>query len=121
MTDEPTVFRPGGVTYMRIPAQRPGELAAFYEQIFGWSIRGSEDHTGYTDASGYLIGHFVTDQASTGEHGVRPYISVESVADALTQIRSCGGEVVVEPYAEGELTVATFRDPQGNVIGLWQA
>ncbi len=24
------------------------------------------------------------------------------------------------PYAEGDLRVATFRDPSGTVIGVWQ-
>jgi predicted enzyme related to lactoylglutathione lyase len=28
--------------------------------------------------------------------------------------------VVDERYAEGDLWVATFRDPAGNVIGVWQ-
>jgi hypothetical protein len=27
---------------------------------------------------------------------------------------------VREVYAEGDLWVATFRDPAGNVIGIWQ-
>ena len=31
-----------------------------------------------------------------------------------------GGEVVTAPYPEGDLRVATFRDPAGNVIGVWQ-
>ena len=30
-----------------------------------------------------------------------------------------GGAILTEPYPEGLLTVATFRDPAGNVIGLW--
>jgi predicted enzyme related to lactoylglutathione lyase len=30
------------------------------------------------------------------------------------------GEVVTQSYPEGELWVATFRDPSGNVIGVWQ-
>jgi len=31
-----------------------------------------------------------------------------------------GGEVVKAPYPEGNLWVATVRDPAGNMIGLWQ-
>jgi len=33
---------------------------------------------------------------------------------------AAGGEVVRAPYQEGNLWVATFRDPAGNVVGLWQ-
>ena len=31
-----------------------------------------------------------------------------------------GGEVVRPPYPEGDLWVATFSDPAGNVLGVWQ-
>jgi predicted enzyme related to lactoylglutathione lyase len=31
-----------------------------------------------------------------------------------------GAEVVALPYQEGNLTIATVRDPAGNVIGIWQ-
>jgi predicted enzyme related to lactoylglutathione lyase len=39
---------------------------------------------------------------------------------SLASIGRAGGETVREPYAEGDLRVATFRDPAGNVIGIWQ-
>ena len=32
-----------------------------------------------------------------------------------------GGEIVLPPYQEGDLWVATFRDPAGNLIGVWQS
>jgi len=38
----------------------------------------------------------------------------------LERISANGGEVVKSPYSEGDLWVATFRDPAGNVIGTWQ-
>jgi predicted enzyme related to lactoylglutathione lyase len=51
---------------------------------------------------------------------VWPYVFVESVEDTLEKVVVHGGEVVTSPYPEGDLTVATFRDPAGNVIGVWQ-
>jgi predicted enzyme related to lactoylglutathione lyase len=30
------------------------------------------------------------------------------------------GEIAREPYPEGDLWVATFRDPAGNEVGVWQ-
>jgi hypothetical protein len=32
-----------------------------------------------------------------------------------------GGALDTEPYPEGNLSVATFRDPAGNVLGVWQS
>ena len=67
-----------------------------------------------------MIGHFVADLPVAGEAGVRPYIFVERVDDTLEQVVAQGGEVVTAPYPEGDLWVATFRDPAGNVLGVWQ-
>ncbi len=120
MSDGPSVFRPGGVSYLRIPAGRPAEAAAFYEAVFGWTLRGSPDSPSFEDGSGHVIGHFVADQEVAGTAGVRPYIFVESVHDTLERIKAGGGEQLEDPYTEGDLCVATFRDPAGNAIGIWQ-
>jgi len=118
--DEPSVFRPGGVSYLRIPAPEPVAAARFYEEVFGWSTRGTAEQPGFTDASGHVIGHFVHNQQPVGEDGVRPYVYVERVDEVLAAIASHGGQTVTEPYPEGDLWVATFRDPAGNVVGIWQ-
>ena len=117
---EPSVFRVGGVSYLRIPAADPPRLGAFYEAVFGWDIRGDRDEPGFTDGSGHVIGHFVSDQPVAGEAGIRPYVYVESVDETLAKVVAGGGEVVTAPYPEGDLWVATFRDPAGNVLGVWQ-
>jgi uncharacterized protein len=117
---EPTVFRPGGVSYLRIPADQPGQAASFYEFVFGWRVRADPERGSFEDCSGHVIGHFVSDTAVAGEAGVRPYIYVDSVDATLERLAAKGGEVVTPPYPEGDLKVATFRDPSGNVMGIWQ-
>ena len=74
----------------------------------------------FEDGTGHVIGHFVADQAVAGEAGVRPYIFVERVDETLDKVVAQGGAIVRLPYPEGDLWVATFRDPSGNVIGVWQ-
>jgi predicted enzyme related to lactoylglutathione lyase len=74
----------------------------------------------FEDGSGHVIGHFVADQPVAGEAGIRPYVYVESIDDALEKVTALGGATVTPPYAEGDLWVATFRDPAGNVVGVWQ-
>jgi len=120
VAEEPSVFRVGGVTYLRIPAEGARRSAAFYEAVFGWSLRGDPNDPSFADGTGHLIGHFMTDLPVAGDAGVRPYIYVESVDAALDKITAHGGEVVEPPYPEGDLWVATFRDPAGNVVGVWQ-
>jgi hypothetical protein len=117
---EHPVFRVGGISYLRIPAVDAGRSADFYEAVFGWSVRRDSHHPAFEDGSGHVIGHFMTDPAVAGEAGVRPYIFVERLDETLERIVGQGGEIVTPPYPEGDLWVATFRDPAGNVVGVWQ-
>jgi hypothetical protein len=114
------VFRIGGVSYLRIPGEDPHGLAEFYGAVFGWSIRGHPTHPAFEDGTGHVIGHFVSDQTVAGEGGVRPYVFVERVDETVAAAVAHGAEVVAETYPEGDLLVATFRDPAGNVVGIWQ-
>jgi predicted enzyme related to lactoylglutathione lyase len=109
-----------GISYLRIPAQDPQRTAAFYELVFGWTVDTNRSNPSFEDGTGHVIGHFVADHAVAGEAGVRPYIYVDSVDDAMRQVSAHGGSVVEAPYPEGDLWVATFRDPAGNVMGIWQ-
>ncbi len=67
-----------------------------------------------------MIGHFQPDLAVSGDTGVRPYIYVDDIDAALAQVTAHGGQITTPPYPEGNLWVALFRDPAGNVIGVWQ-
>ncbi|HEY8173797.1 MAG TPA: VOC family protein [Dehalococcoidia bacterium] len=110
----------GKVSYMQIPAVDVEKSAAFYAAVFGWTLRGDSNHRSFDDASGELIGAFMPGRAVSREPGILPYVYVTGIDRTIAQIEAHGGEVVRAPYAEGDLWVATFRDPAGNVIGVWQ-
>jgi predicted enzyme related to lactoylglutathione lyase len=115
------LFGHGQLSYIQIPAVSVRESGAFYAKVFGWLVRGgSDDHLSFTDAAGDMIGAWVTGRAVSREPGVLPYIYVHDIDAALEHVTVHGGEVVTPPYAEGDLWVATFRDPAGNVVGMWQ-
>ena len=118
--EPPSVFRPGGVSYLRIPAPDARRLADFYQGAFGWMIRGDPGEPSFTDGSGHVIGHFMPGLPVGGEAGVRPYIYVARIDESLGRVTAHGGEVTVPPYPEGDLWVALFRDPAGNIVGMWQ-
>jgi uncharacterized protein len=114
--------RPGGISYMQLPAIDARASAGFYEAVFGWHIRGRDTaHVGFSDATGDIIGAWITDRAISREPGILPYIYVNGIDATLAKVTTNGGEIVREPYPEGDLWVATFRDPAGNVLGVWQA
>ena len=97
----------------------PGQLAAFYSDVFGWTVDRDREIPNFADGSGHVIGHFVPDAAVAGASGVRPYVYVEDVDETLHLVVVNGGRVARAPYPEGGLRVATFNDPAGNEIGIW--
>ena len=122
-TDDPgvegSVARPGGVSYLAIPARDVARSAEFYRAVFGWELRGDAERPSFSDGTGHVIGHWRTDLEPAGEAGVRPYVYVTDLAAALQRAGACGAEVLAEPYAEGSLRIAVVRDPAGNAIGVW--
>lgn len=113
--------RHGGLRYLHIPAVNVHQSAAFYKRVFGWKIRGYDtDHPRFDDGSGYISGAWVTDQTISREPGLLPYIFVESIDNTIEQIKTQGGAIVKAPFPEGDLWVAIFRDPAGNVLGVFQ-
>jgi predicted enzyme related to lactoylglutathione lyase len=116
---EATVARPGGVSYLRIPARDVPESAAFYRAVFGWRLRGSEQDPSFSDGTGHVIGHWHTGLPVAGQAGVLPYIYVTDLAATLATAADNGASVVTPPYPEGSLRIATIKDPAGNVIGIW--
>jgi len=114
------LFRAGKVSYVQIPALDTERSAAFYAEVFGWTIRGDTSHRSFDDASGDLIGAWVTGRAIARDPGILPYIYVDRIDEMMKRIVAHRGEVVRAPYPEGDLWVATFRDPAGNVLGVWQ-
>jgi predicted enzyme related to lactoylglutathione lyase len=116
-----SLTRHGGLSYLEIPAVDARRSAAFYGKVLGWNLREQDtDDFRFSDATGHLIGRWVTGRAISREPGLLPYIYVNHVDDAVDRAAAHGGTVVKAPYAEGDLWVATVRDPAGNIIGLWQ-
>jgi uncharacterized protein len=110
------VFRPGGVSYLHIPAPDPAHSTAFYRAAFGWSIRDDEDSPAFEDGTGHVIGHFIRGLPV----GHLPYVYVDSVDETLDKVAANGGAIMRPPFPEGDLWVATVEDPAGNLLGIWQ-
>ncbi len=117
---DPRLATPGAITYLHIPAADVRQAAAFYRDVFGWHINNPDsDRPGFDTPNGHLSGAWVSDHLAAREPGLLPYIYVDQVEETVARILAHGGEIVTSPFPEGLLIVATFRDPAGNVIGLW--
>jgi predicted enzyme related to lactoylglutathione lyase len=117
---EASVARPGGVSYLAIPARDISAAARFYQAVFGWQLRGDPDQPSFADGTGHVIGHWRTDLDVAGESGIRPYVYVENLEQTLGTAADLGAKMTTTPYPQGNLRIAAIEDPAGNVIGVWE-
>jgi predicted enzyme related to lactoylglutathione lyase len=111
----------GKICYVEIPSADVASSAEFYERVFGWRIRQRGDGSpAFDDTTGEVSGTWVTDRPSSGEPGLLLYVMVDSVADTIDAVIAYGGEIVQPIGADAPEITARFRDPGGNVIGLYQ-
>jgi len=110
--------------YLQIPAVDVNQSVAFYEGVFGWNIRKRDtDHPSFDDAAGNLSGAWVTGREVAAKPGLLPYIWVDSIESTLKMIGAKGGATVEggHPDNPGSTSwIATFHDPAGNLMGLYQ-
>jgi uncharacterized protein len=116
----PTVAN-GKICYVEIPAIDVDRSVEFYEAVFGWQIRKRGDgQTAFDDAVGEVSGTWVTGRPASTEPGLLLYVMVDSVAATVDAVIASGGEIVQPIGGDAPEITARFRDPAGNVIGLYQ-
>jgi predicted enzyme related to lactoylglutathione lyase len=110
----------GKICYMEIPATDIRRSADFYEKVFGWRVRQrSNGHLAFDDTTGEVSGSWVLGRPPANP-GLLVYIMVDSVAATVDAVVANGGEIVQPIGADAPEITARFRDPGGNVIGLYQ-
>lgn len=117
----PPTLKNGKVCYIEMPATDIAGSANFYKRVFGWRIRQRSDgHTAFDDTTGEVSGTWVLGRSPASEPGLLVYVMVDSVAATLDVIVANGGEIVQPIGLDAPEITARFRDPAGNVIGLYQ-
>jgi predicted enzyme related to lactoylglutathione lyase len=111
----------GKICYIEMPTTDIARSAAFYKQVFGWNVRTRGDgNTAFDDTTGQVSGSWVLKRPPAAQPGLLVYVMVDSVAATLKTIIANGGEVVQPMGMDAPEITARFRDPGGNVIGLYQ-
>jgi uncharacterized protein len=97
----------GEIRYLQIPTVDVDASAGFYERALGWTIRTRGDgSTAFDDTTSEVSSEWVLDRQPAGDAGVLVYVRVDDVNAIL-------------PQGEG-MAYATFLDPAGNVLGIFQ-
>lgn len=120
----------GRVVHFEIPFDDGDRARAFYREAFGWELNqfpgmdytlvttGPSEDAGPTEP-GFVNGGMV----QRGEPLTAPtvVVDVEDIDEALKKVESLGGSTLLARTPVGEMGFsAYFRDPEGNVVGLWQ-
>jgi predicted enzyme related to lactoylglutathione lyase len=117
----PPTFGNGKICYVEIPATDIARSADFYECVFGWKIRtNDEGRASFDDGVGEVSGTWVLGRPPHAAPGLMVHIMVDDAAATLELIVENGGEIVQPIGAEAPEITARFRDPAGNVIGVYQ-
>jgi uncharacterized protein len=114
-------YRTGKICYIEIPAIDISESAQFYQRAFGWHIRQRNDgSTAFDDSTGEVSGTWVPGRSPSNNSGLVVYIMVASAATTIEAIIAAGGEIVQPVNPEEREVHALFRDPAGNILGIYQ-
>ena len=117
----PPTLANGKICYIEIPSTDVARSADFYKRVFGWNVRQRGDgHSAFDDTTGEVSGSWVLGRPPSTQPGLLVYVMVDSVAASLDAIVANGGEIVQPIGVDAPEITARFRDPAGNVIGLYQ-
>ena len=114
-------YRTGKICYIEIPAIDISQSAQFYQRAFGWQIRRRDDGSAaFDDTIGEVSGTWVPGRPPSNVPGLLVYIMVASAATTIEAIIAAGGEIVQPVKPDEREVYALFRDPAGNILGIYQ-
>lgn len=113
-------FANGKICYIDMPALDVQVSADFYQKTFGWNVRTRGDGSAaFDDGVGEVSGTW-----SVGRPPASPgfviSIMVDDIEATIAKVKENGGVIVQEVGAQAPEITAHFRDPAGNILGLYQ-
>jgi len=117
---EPTLGN-GKICYIEMPATDIARSSAFYQKVFGWSVRKRGDgKLAFDDGVGQVSGTWVTGRKPITEINLLIYIMVDKAAAIIESVIANGGKIVQPIGKDHPEITARFSDPGGNILGIYQ-
>jgi hypothetical protein len=122
----------GKVVHFEIPYDDAERAGAFYRSVFGWEVIAMPEmdytiaSTGPTDSQsgmpkepGFINGGMF--QRTDVFTGPTVTVDVASIDETLRAAEGAGGTTIRGREPVGEMGFAAYlRDPEGNLVGLWE-
>jgi uncharacterized protein len=117
----PADYANGKICYIELPATDIATSERFYTSVFGWQTRRRGDGSvAFDDTVGQVSGTWITGRAASPQPGLLVYVMVDDAVATVAAITAHGGEIVQAICADAPEITARFRDPGGNVLGIYQ-
>ena len=111
----------GKICYVELPATDIARSSEFYQRVFGWNVRTRDNGcVAFDDTTGQVSGSWVIGRPPASAPGILFYIMVDSVEESVAAVVTNGCEIVQKIGMDAPEITARFRDPGGNIIGLYQ-
>ena len=121
----------GRVVHFEIPFEDGDRARGFYADVFGWNIMnmpemnytmvstGPTDEQGPPSEPGFINGGMLQRDAPVGSPVI--VVDVEDIDGSLEKIEKLGGSTVIAKQAVADMGFSAYcKDPEGNLMGLWQ-
>jgi predicted enzyme related to lactoylglutathione lyase len=111
----------GKICYIDIPALDVARSADFYSRVFGWEIRQRGNGSiAFDDTVGQVSGTWSVGRPPASQPGLLIYVMVEDAEATVKLIVANGCDIVQAIGGDAPEITARFRDPGGNVMGIYQ-
>jgi predicted enzyme related to lactoylglutathione lyase len=121
----------GRVVHFEIPYEDGDRARNFYKEAFDWQLQEMPEMS-YTlvtsgpsgdrgpSETGFINGGMMA-RSDSPSPGPIVVLDVESIDAALARVQELGGATVVPKEAVGDMGFSAYvKDPEGNVVGLWE-
>lgn len=117
----PPTISHGKICYVEMPATDIARSAEFYKKLFGWNVRTRGNGSiAFDDGVGEVSGTWIVGRPPSDKPGLLFYVMVDSVQATVDLIVKNGCEIVQSIGTDAPEITARFRDPGGNIVGLYQ-
>jgi predicted enzyme related to lactoylglutathione lyase len=110
------------LNYFELPSDNNDQLKQFYNIVFNWTFEEGKDTSDYWYTESAGIKGALLKRRTPEQNAPTLEVRVESIDDTISKAKSAGAKVVVvHKQAISEGTFAIMKDPQQNIMGIWQS